>query len=131
MRADLYEMARLLTALNLQYRRAYDYAYSAGGIPDAESVPGRKQSGNSDSTGDVAINGAKLSARSSIRKAGRMVDKSISLLRAATDAVEAEAWPRETDGYRPVEVFSPSLLTRAELATSREAKDRRDTRGDA
>lgn len=123
---DLRAIAEDLARLRAAYRVAYDAVYRqrSGGSG------GRVQRGTSDPTGQLA--GARQGARRRVLRAARLTGEASSkLAEAIADLHASLREPRaEREAYEPTIARYPRVVTRAEIADSEAARERRHERGE-
>lgn len=122
--SDLQEIRRILPDVWRSYGLAMDFAFSGS----VSGEGGRSAIGDSDPTGQVAI--SRNAARSRVRLAGHKVADALSKLREAEAALDRAVLSSDRMGYQETPRFSPSLITRQELAETHEAQERRVARGE-
>lgn len=123
------EVALRAMALYALFAHAIEFGYEPGGWPPRElpAERGHAGRGEGDPTGEVVASRAKENARRAVRSAFELLEEAGSALRAAEAQLEG-AFPREPS--EQARGPFPRTATRAELADSREAQERRRARGE-
>lgn len=127
MRADLKRIAAQATLLQREYAWAHGAAH--GTSRHGRSEGGGHYTGDpNDPTGNVVSSAQKQKARRACAYAAKQVEEAQAALRSAIHSCAQAMKDTHEPAAEPLGMGS--LVTRAELASSKEARERREERGD-